>query len=90
MTREGDPAVNETDPILPDGIYDVMVIEVEDQITSSGEPSSAMSLVIVTGPLKGQVVTLEQALGPTDPLLLLGTPGRLSVTDQELRLQLES
>ena len=82
--------MNEIDPILPDGTYDVMVIEVEDKIESAHQKSFAMSLVIVTGPLKGQVVTLEQPHGRADPLLLLGSPGRLIVTGQELRLQLES
>ena len=82
--------MNETDPNLPDGTYDVMVVDVEDKPGPAGEESSAISLVIVIGPLKGYVVTLDQPSGSNDTLLLLGSPGRLTVSDQELRLHLES
>ncbi|MHB1924917.1 MAG: hypothetical protein ACYCSJ_09515 [Acidimicrobiales bacterium] len=81
--------MNETDPLLPDGTYDVMVIDVEDDINSAESESSTLSLVIVTGTLKGQVVTLEQTSDTADPLQLLGSPGRLTVTNRELRLRLE-
>jgi len=81
--------MNETDPFLPDGTYDVMVIDVEGDINPAETESSTLSLVIVTGTLKGQVVTLEQTAGTADPLRLLGSPGRLTVTNRELRLQLE-
>ncbi len=88
-TRDGGSPMNETDPLLPDGTYDVMVIDVEDDINSAESESSTLSLVIVTGTLKGQVVTLEQTSDTADPLQLLGSPGRLTVTNRELRLRLE-
>ncbi|MHB1447241.1 MAG: hypothetical protein ACYCZV_16540 [Acidimicrobiales bacterium] len=81
---------SETDPNLPNGTYDVMVVDVENEPGPAGEESSGISLVIVTGPLKGQVVTLDQHLRSVDTLLRLGSPGRLTVNGQELRLQLES
>jgi len=83
-----DPRMNETDPTLPRGLYDVMVIDVQDADESSGR-TSTLSLVVVSGEMKGHVITLDQPLDLDEPLLLLGCPGSLTVGADDLRLQLE-
>ena len=66
--------------ILPDGAYDVIVIDVET--TDDGD--TRLELTITIGPHVGSVLSLrgrhvEKSALVSDPLSLLGIPGTLRV-----------
>jgi hypothetical protein len=73
-------------PMIPDGIYDAIVIEAEEV----AESDIRLELAITLGPHIGQVIALRsrhldtknrsRAL-LTDPLELLGIPGTVIVRD---------
>jgi len=73
--------------ILPDGIYDVMVVEVE----SNDGGDVHIEVVITLGPLVGDVVALRGrhvdartgSSAAADPITLLGTPGTMRVRNGE-------
>ncbi|MEL7155520.1 MAG: hypothetical protein AAFN30_02860 [Actinomycetota bacterium] len=60
---------------LPDGRYDVMVIDATDD----GDGRCVLSLAISTGLAKGEVVDLGVDGIDIDPLELLGLPGVVEV-----------
>ena len=70
---------------LPDGTYDVVVVEAEQR--EDGDVH--IELTITLGPFVGHVISLrERHVEPrgeadrtTDPLMLLGVPGTLRVRD---------
>jgi hypothetical protein len=72
--------------LLADGSYDALVVG-----ASTGDDGSiGVEITIVSGPSKGEVVSLRTAdLGDTDPLDLLGVPATLTVRDGEPSLRLE-
>jgi hypothetical protein len=72
---------------LVDGTYDALVVD-----ASTGDDGSiGVEVTIVTGPAKGEVVSLRTAdLGATDPLDLLGLPATLMVRDGAPSLRLET
>ena len=80
-------------PRLPTGDYEVMVVDVEQVVDQVGDRSkdtnAELSLVIVKGPLKGQVVGLGYPGAADELLRLLGAHGTLIATDRGLRLRLE-
>lgn len=74
-----------SDP-LPDGSYDVMVVDARRH----DDGSLGIDITIIAGPAKGQVVSLRTAdLAATEPLDLLGVPAKLTVNmgTPELRLE---
>ncbi len=77
---------------LPDGIYDVIVVDAET--TDDGDVR--LELTITLGPHIGRVVALRarhvesQGASVVDPLTLLGTPGTLRVRQGEPRFRPES
>jgi hypothetical protein len=74
------------DAQLPDDTYDVIVVD-----AARDGDLVRLSLTVTSGSHKGVVVTLRRpARTPTeDPIGLLGTPGRLRVTEGRPRLRLE-
>jgi hypothetical protein len=75
------------DAKLPDGEYDVMVVDVGPE-TGSSTDDSELCLVILKGPLKGTVVELRYPSRSGDRLDLLGEHGVLSASGEGLRLRL--
>jgi hypothetical protein len=70
---------------MPDGRYDVFVVDAE----TVDDSTMRVELAMVTGDDKGDVFAI---LGPhlaDDPVLLLGLPGTLVVTDGVPRLEVE-
>lgn len=78
--------MDEPNESLPDGRYEVMVVDVEHEESDLPE----LSLVILTGTFKGQVVTIGQPSIDEMASLLLGRLGRLEVTDKGMTLALEN
>ena len=70
--------------VLPDGTYDAVVIDAEDD----GE-GLRLELTIATGPHKGDVVAVKSNLSAHDPLACLGLPARLVVEGDGVRVELE-
>jgi hypothetical protein len=64
-----------SDRALDDGTYDALVVEASE----GDEGSVSVELTIVTGPAKGEVVTLRAVGLGSDPLDLLGVPATLTV-----------
>lgn len=88
--------------ILPDGSYDVLVVDIEVAVApadSSDEPLAsgsdadmvAIEVVITAGEHKGHVVTVEffASIEETAAIEALGIPGTLTVTNGQPSLQLE-
>lgn len=75
---------------LPDGAYDVIVVDAET--TDDGDVR--IELTITLGPHVGRIVALRSAhldasRGDVDPLSLLGIPGTLVVRDGTPRFRPE-
>ncbi len=72
-------------PVLPDGAYDVIVVEAE----SDDAGGVRLELTITLGPHLGRIVALRGhqldsrrgLVGEGDPISLLGIPGTLRVSD---------
>ncbi|HEX2851091.1 MAG TPA: hypothetical protein VHN98_11080 [Acidimicrobiales bacterium] len=62
-------------PQLPDGRYDVLVVDAEEIDTSTLH----LELVIVAGASKGEVVGVRAAHLARDPIDLMGLPATLLV-----------
>jgi hypothetical protein len=79
---------------LPDGIYDVVVIDVE----TDDQGALHIEVVITLGRHVGQVVALQEknvekprdGVADADPYALFGIPSTLHVRDGELRLRPET
>lgn len=76
----------DTGAVLADGRYDALVVDAE--VADDG--SIGLDLTIVSGPAKGEVVTLRTRALEGDPLDLLGVPATLVVRDGAPDLTLES
>lgn len=70
---------------LPDGRYDVFVVDAE----SVDATTMRVELAMVTGDEKGDVFAIRGPLFDDDPVMLLGLPGTLVVTDGVPRLELD-
>ena len=70
--------------VLSDGTYDAIVVDAEED-----EHGVRMELTITAGPNKGEVVAVRAATNALDPVLMLGIPARLVVTDGEPRVDLQ-
>lgn len=71
--------------MLPDGVYDVVVVEVEDR----GDDRTVLDLLVLGGAHKGEVVNVAAVGVRYDPVEALGLPGTLEVTDGRPRVTLE-
>jgi len=65
--------------MLEDGTYDAFVVDAEDV----GGGVLRLDLTVLTGPHKGEVVSLRAAGLGVDELDALGTPATLTVLDGE-------
>ena len=70
---------------MPDGRYDVFVVDAE----TVDETTMRVELAMVTGEDKGYVFAIRGPLLDDDPVMLLGLPGTLVVTDGVPRLELD-
>ena len=71
--------------MLPDGTYDVFVVDAE----ADGAGGLRLDLTILAGEQKGEVVTMRATGLAVDELEALGTPGTLTVAAGEPSLALE-
>ena len=69
-------------PALPDGRYDVLIVDAEEV----DDDSMRVELAMVTGEDKGDVFALRGPRLADDPIELLGLPGTLVVVDGVPRL----
>lgn len=60
---------------LPDGTYDVMIVDVE----RDEQQHIRIDVVLTTGSHRGEVIALRASSTRRDPLGLLGLPARLEV-----------
>ena len=70
---------------LPDGVYDVMIVDVD-----VGEHEQVrIDVVLTAGSHRGEVVSLRASSMQRDPLGLLGLPAQLEVKDGTPALKLD-
>jgi hypothetical protein len=62
---------------LPDGTYDVMIVDVE----TGDDGRVHVDIVLTTGTRKGEVLSLQTSALRQDPLTLMGLPATLRVSD---------
>lgn len=76
--------------LLADGTYDVIVVDA-DEVPSGADGTAAVSLdlTVLAGTAKGEIVSVRAVGLRGDPLLLLGVPGTLTVTDGVPSVRLE-
>lgn len=70
---------------MPDGRYDVFVVDAE----TIDETTMRVELAMVTGADKGEVFAIRGPHLDDDPVMILGLPGTLVVTDGVPRLELD-
>jgi hypothetical protein len=70
---------------MPDGRYDVLIVDAE----AIDEKTMRVELAMVTGEDKGDVFAIRGPLLDDDPVMLLGLPGTLIVTDGVPRLEID-
>ena len=70
--------------MLPDGSYDVIVV---DAVDDGG--TARLELTVLAGEHKGEVVNLASPNLSGDPAQMLGVPGTMTVTDGRPDLRLE-
>jgi hypothetical protein len=68
--------IDKADGVLPDGRYDVFVVDANDV-----DGMLALDLTVLSGAHKGDVVTILATGVEDDPIELLGTPAVLHVED---------
>ncbi|MEM9135558.1 MAG: hypothetical protein AAF962_08050 [Actinomycetota bacterium] len=78
--------------VLPDGVYDVMVIDATADEVGDAEGGAAgactLSLAISFGVARGEVIDLAVDGIDIDPIELLGLPGTVEVTEGQPRFRL--
>ena len=72
-------------PAMPDGSYDVFIVDAE----TIDETTMRVELAMVTGDDKGDVFAIRGPHLADDPVLLLGLPGTLVVVDGVPSLQVD-
>jgi hypothetical protein len=70
--------------MLEDGEYEVIVVD-----ASADGPALHLDLTVLTGPHKGEVVSLRAEQLGVDELTALGMPGTLTVVDGAPRVALD-
>ena len=67
-----------TDSVLDDGTYDVFVVDAASDDDTAGVH---LELTITSGEHKGEVIALRAAQLGRDPVMLIGLPAELRVSD---------
>jgi uncharacterized protein YcnI len=70
---------------LPDGTYDVMIVDVE----IDEEQHARIDVVLTAGSHRGEVASLRASSMGQDPVGLMGLPARLEVKDGTPRLKMD-
>jgi hypothetical protein len=70
---------------LPDGSYDVMIVDVE--VGADQQPR--IDVVVTAGSHRGDVVSLRASAMSSDPLGLMGLPACLRVSDGTPSLEMD-
>lgn len=70
---------------LPDGVYDVMILDVE----AAERQQARVDVVITAGSHRGEVVSLRMSPMQRDPLGLMGLPASLRVSDGTPALEMD-
>jgi uncharacterized protein YcnI len=70
---------------LPDGTYDVMIVDVE----IDEEQHARIDVVLTAGSHRGEVASLRTSSMRQDPVGLMGLPARLEVMDGTPRLKMD-
>lgn len=70
------------DQLLPDGTYDVFVVDAEDAPPADGEgpPGTTLDLTVTSGPHKAETLLLRSTTWLGDPIDLIGMPATMTVT----------
>ena len=71
--------------MLPDGVYDGVVIDVD----TGPDGEIALDLTVVAGAHKGDVVTVRASGLSDDPIELMGLPVTLSVSEGRPRVRVD-
>jgi hypothetical protein len=74
-------AVDESTSPLPDGTYDVFVVDAADVEGPEGPAGTRLEVTLTVGEEKGRVLTVSSAEHLGDEIELLGMPGTLVVVD---------
>ena len=78
------------DGLLADGTYDVIVVDADAVASGPDEPPAvSLDLTILAGEAKGEIVSVRAVGMAGDPVMLLGLPGTLTVSDGVPSVQLE-
>ena len=75
--------------VLPDGSYDVFIVDATPAPDASGGDVMQLSLTVLSGPSKGEVVDVRAAGLGRDQLDLLGLPGTLFVENGAPRVTVD-
>ena len=70
---------------LPNGIYDVFVVDVEEH----ADGTARFELTITSGAFKGALIAVRASHARDDAIMSIGLPGTLRVVDGEPRLSLD-
>jgi hypothetical protein len=76
--------IGKASAVLADGRYDVIVVDATD-----AEDAIEIDLAVLSGPHKGEIVTVRAVGLTTESVDLLGTPATLWVADGTPRVELE-
>lgn len=76
--------------VLPDGEHDVFVIDATADPGSDPDTVWLLDLTIVSGPHKGEVVTVRASNLDGDEFDLMGMPATLTVTDGTPTVRIDS
>jgi hypothetical protein len=74
---------------LPDGQYDVIVVDADTVDDTTAPPAVRLELALTGGPHKGDVLVLRATGLAREPLELLGLPGTLMVRDGVPNLRMD-
>jgi hypothetical protein len=75
--------------VLPDGSYDVFIVDATAVADAAGADVVQLSLTVLSGPSKGEVVDVRAAGLGRDELDLLGMPGTLVVENGAPRITVD-
>ena len=75
--------------MIDDGTYDAFVLDAEDGRSDDGTPLLHLSVTILNGPYKGEVIDLTAAGLAHDVIDILGMPATLTVTDGRPALRID-
>jgi hypothetical protein len=69
------------DALLPDGTYDVFIVDAEDAEPADGAhtPGTTLDLTVTSGPHKAETLMLRSTTWLGDPIDLIGMPATMTV-----------